>query len=327
MTKILKNIFKSLSIKDVNDCLNRSLYVKDFWKQLNIKPLRRGRGYQEFESFYNINILDTIKLNLIKYHKAIENSELTKIRVCKNPKCQKQYTWNNSELKTEFCSRKCSNSYSSGFVNKSNISKSLKAKIKQLPCKICGKICKVSISTHTYLCDSCFKKKYNITGICPVCNKLYNFRNGKKTCSPKCGKILAAMHNKHTQSIRHSTGGLRKGAGRGKKGWYAGYWCDSSWELAWVIYSLEHNINFKRNKKYFLYTYNNKIYKYYPDFILADGTFIEIKGYETLDKWQEKLAQFPTNQKLIVYNKNTIKPYLNYVIQKYGNNFIDLYNS
>ena len=43
-------------------------------------------------------------------------------------------------------------------------------------------------------------------------------------------------------------GGKRHGSGRGKKGWYKGYWCDSSWELALVIYNLEHNIKFERNK-------------------------------------------------------------------------------
>ena len=37
-------------------------------------------------------------------------------------------------------------------------------------------------------------------------------------------------------------GGYRKGSGRRKKGWYKGFWCDSSWELAWVIYQIEHDI-------------------------------------------------------------------------------------
>ena len=49
------------------------------------------------------------------------------------------------------------------------------------------------------------------------------------------------------------SGGIKKGSSRGKCGWYNGYWCDSSYELAWIIYQLEFNINFKRNlERYFI---------------------------------------------------------------------------
>lgn len=61
------------------------------------------------------------------------------------------------------------------------------------------------------------------------------------------------------------SGGLRIGSGRGKKGRYKGHWCDSSWELAWVIYNLEHNISFERNHIGFNYQYKGQERKYYPD--------------------------------------------------------------
>jgi len=51
--------------------------------------------------------------------------------------------------------------------------------------------------------------------------------------------------------------------------------------LAYVIYNLEHNILFERNKNGYSYVIGNKIRKYYPDFILSDGSFVEIKGYST----------------------------------------------
>ena len=47
--------------------------------------------------------------------------------------------------------------------------------------------------------------------------------------------------------------------------------------LAWVIYNLDHDIQFKRNFKAFEYLYENKIHKYYPDFII-DDVYYEIKG-------------------------------------------------
>lgn len=115
----------------------------------------------------------------------------------------------------------------------------------------------------------------------------------------------------------------RKGSSRGKCGWYEGYWCDSSWELAYVIYNLEHNIRFKRNKKGFNYFYKNKWRKYYPDFVIADKLYVEIKSYieeTTLAKKQH----FKGN--LIIITKGKIEKYLNYCINKYGKNFINLYD-
>ena len=104
---------------------------------------------------------------------------------------------------------------------------------------------------------------------------------------------------------------------------YKGYWCDSSWELAYVIYNLEHNIKFERNKQGFEYEFENKKYKYYPDFILEDGTYVEIKGY--IDKKNEiKIKSF--DKKLIIIDKESIKQYINYVVEKYGKDYIKLYN-
>ena len=89
----------------------------------------------------------------------------------------------------------------------------------------------------------------------------------------KCLKISETMKN------NPNAGGLRKGSGVGLSGWYKGYWCDSSWELAFVIYNLEHGIKFERNKKGFEYEFEGKICKYYPDFLMEDCSYVEIKGY------------------------------------------------
>ena len=118
-------------------------------------------------------------------------------------------------------------------------------------------------------------------------------------------------------------GGYRKNGGRGKKGRYKGYWCDSSWELAYVIYNLDHNIKFERNTKGFVYTWNNETHKYFPDFRLENGDYVEIKGYFT-EQVKAKINQF--KEKLILLDKNKIrKPYLEYAEEKYGINFIKVY--
>ena len=86
----------------------------------------------------------------------------------------------------------------------------------------------------------------------------------------------------------------------------------------YVIYNLEHNIYFIRNKEGFEYEFENKKYRYYPDFILEDGTYVEIKGY--LDKKNEiKIKSF--DKKLIIIDKKGIKQYIDYVVEKYGKDY------
>lgn len=148
--------------------------------------------------------------------------------------------------------------------------------------------------------------------------------------------IKYRLGTKHTEEtklkisdarIKHiALNGISKKIGFGKFGWYKGYWCDSSYELAFVIYNLEHNINFERNSEYFNYYFNEKRLIYIPDFKIGDS-HIEIKGrdsFEKLDlKTQEKIKQFPKN--LIVLYNNDMKTYLNYVKGKYGKDFVSLY--
>ena len=135
--------------------------------------------------------------------------------------------------------------------------------------------------------------------------------------------FLGRKHTEESKKKCGKGGGYKHGSGRGKQGWYKGYWCDSSWELAYVIYNLEHNIYFIRNKEGFEYEFENKKYRYYPDFILEDGTYVEIKGY--LDKKNEiKIKSF--DKKLIIIDKKSIKQYIDYVVEKYGKDYIKLYN-
>ena len=145
---------------------------------------------------------------------------------------------------------------------------------------------------------------------------------------------MIGKSHQHTEETRakiskimkeKGAGGLRHGSGRGRNGWYKGYWCDSSWELAYVIYNLEHGISFSRNRKPFNYTFENNTKRYYPDFLLETGEYVEIKGYY---KKQDiaKIEQFPKELSLIVYDKTGIKPYLDYVINKYGKDFCSLYD-
>ena len=107
-----------------------------------------------------------------------------------------------------------------------------------------------------------------------------------------------------------------------KRGKYKGYWCDSSWELAWVIYNLDHGLSFERNRDTFDYIYEGQNLKYLPDFKVGEK-YIEIKGYVT-NQFLAKVEYFQGD--LLVIDKHGIKPYLNYAVNKYGKDFTKLYD-
>jgi len=139
-----------------------------------------------------------------------------------------------------------------------------------------------------------------------------------------CNKKCYVEWVRKTDYMKGKTGGYRKEAGRGKMGWYKGYYCNSSWELAWVIYQLERGIKFKRNTEGFEYIFDGKKSKFYPDFILNNGNYVEIKGWIT-EKDKAKFLHFP--KQLDILFKKSMQPIINSVISKYGKKYWDLYES
>lgn len=145
--------------------------------------------------------------------------------------------------------------------------------------------------------------------------------NGKRSTGTALTKDAELRRRrKISESGKGKLGGYRKGSGRGKKGWYRGIFCDSSWELAYVIYCIETNQHIERCKEKRMYSFGGRTRTYFPDFIV-DGKLIEIKGYIT-PQW---IAKQSANPDIVVLGKNEMKPILDYVISKYGNNFISLY--
>lgn len=104
--------------------------------------------------------------------------------------------------------------------------------------------------------------------------------------------------------------------GNGKKGWYKGIFCDSAWELAFVVYNIDHNIPIQRCKQIFEYEMDGRHHTYHPDFITPEG-IIEIKGiWNNISRLKHKL--FPD---IIIYDSIKMKPILDYVITTYGDDF------
>lgn len=231
---------------------------------------------------------------------------------CKN--CGKEFFVNEEESKFPikgdkyFCCRSCANTRHHSPETKMKISIGIKnSEIYKINNAKAILNRKHHYNTKTqYFCKNCGKEID------------YPTRIGKYIyCSEKCANDYLSLHNH---------GGYRIGStNKWKNGIYQGIRCDSSWELAYLVYNLEHNIPIERCKEIRTYKLNNKIYKYYPDFIVNNKEIIEIKGYEyNTEKVKQKHLQNPDIK--ILY-KNDIEIMLKYTISKYGNNFWEvLYN-
>ena len=188
-------------------------------------------------------------------------------------------------------------------------------------CCKCGKQITVKACVSKAKCEECKNPHKH----CLICGKLT--KNNNLTCCKEHALELRIKNFKATCKVRHSVGGLRSGGKSGCKGWYKGIHCDSSWELAWVIYNIDHNIVFTRNTKVkFPYTFKNKKYNYFPDFKLADGSYVEIKGYDS-PVWQAKLAAVPANVTLHVIYAEEIQKYIDYAVKKFGKDFTCAYKN
>ena len=170
------------------------------------------------------------------------------------------------------------------------------------------------------------ENKYKEKKVCPICNKEFYVYKKFDSKHIYCSKECYLKDNTH-KFRKQTKGGYRNNSGTGKHGWYKGYHCDSSWELAFVIYNLEHNIHFIRNTTGFEYEFEGKRANYFPDFIMDDGTYIEITGYKNKLKDVKTLALIALGKKVKIIDEESIYPYLDYAKEKYGTDFINLYES
>lgn len=189
-------------------------------------------------------------------------------------------------------------------------------------CKYCEKIFRTRQELRSHSLSHKNDKNYGYSGH-PKGYHLSEETRRKISDKAKGRKVSEETKSKISETCKKNklSGGYRKGSGRGKKGTYKGFYCDSSWELAYVIYNIDHNIKFERNEELFPYEFNGKQHNYKPDFI-ENGIYVEIKGYYT-NQVRAKEAFFPYQLKYI--DKESIKPYLSYVIEKYGKDFYNLY--
>ena len=214
------------------------------------------------------------------------------------PKCGKKFVIRISKYQLDkgdyrrFCSRTCANSRQ--FDKESNIkrSESLKEFYKE-------HLINIQHYYKTYKCKCC-GKEFNMSEPRYSTSRIYC----SKECSDKWMK----------ENVYSKSGGYRKGSGRSKHGWYKGFYCDSTYELAYLIYCLDHNIDIKRSTDVFEYSIDGMIHQYHPDFEV-NGELIEIKGYhnELVD-----IKSLSVDRPIKILYEKDLKVCFEYILNTYG---------
>lgn len=246
----------------------------------------------------------TSKKNAAKRREENLAKWVSEEHMCK--KCGKIMTekWGNGI----FCSRNCANSHIHSEETKHKISTSLKQSHPG--------------GTHKQRNENLKQEYYKTPSICQICGaKLPYDKRNNMVCCKKCQNVLQSQ-----LAIKRCAEQGTNLCGKGLRGYYKGYYCQSSWELAYVIYCLEHDIPIERNKERFGYVFDNKEHSYFPDFYLPETKeYVEVKGYYDA-KTKAKELQFPKDKKLVLKGKNEMGPILKYVRGKYGKNYTLLYD-
>ena len=263
--------------------------------------------------------------NQIRQDNSIKQSNTQKI-TADLKKQKKLYLWIAEQHQCECCGKVMTEKYGSG----------------RFCCKACANTRKHSEETKNKIRESLELKyensedliiKYQYLGaqlkersiqkynknpkLCKFCGEAisYEKRRGKFCCDSCKSKQYAFDIN-----LRRQLNGPFHVTSRYKWGTYRGIRCDSSWELAFLVYLEEQTtITVTRNTEWFPYIYKNLEHLYSPDFIVND-TYLEIKNYHT-EQVQTKIDYFPSDKKLILLYKKDIQCCINYCKVKYGRKF------
>lgn len=205
-----------------------------------------------------------------------------------------------------------------------------------LECQYCGRLCKSrnSLCNHERLCKQnpdrqVVEKKtiegFNNKGRTPWNKGLSKYNDERVAQNCKSIKAFYDTHagswsgKQHTEDSKRkialSVAGNTRG-NRSKKGYYKNIYCGSSYELAYVIYNIDHNIPFSKCNRYYEYEFEGSKHLYFPDFELQDGTIVEIKGYHT--SLVDIKAAAVKDRPIIILYKEDLMPYIEYVCTTYN---------
>ena len=306
---------------------NYIIYTCDCGKQYTNKQAFYGHqgkcrvhlGEERYQKAYNYSI-DALRKGTESY---IKNRKLQRykeqetwdnqIHVC--TVCGKTFTNRLKYSNGNYCSRACANKHNRTAVSKDKTSNSLY-------------LLNYGITKEQFI------EEYNKNPkLCSICKKPLSFDNRKKkTCSKECAHEAMSRGAKNSILLLHNGNSYSNtdphigGKMNFKWGTYKGIHCDSSWELAYVMYNLDNGIEFERCRDHFTYyDKNGKSHEYFPDFV-QDGEYIEIKNYSTETVELKLQAVIDKGHKIKVLYKKDISPYISYAKNTYGKQYYNLYD-
>lgn len=227
--------------------------------------------------------------------------------------CEKEYTKDLREYKKQlklgsqnYCSKSCSNkNRTMTEQTKTKVSEGLKK----------------YYETHDH---SGIQERIKM--ICPICKDEFAVSKSESQRRIYCSRTCCNNDIDFKFKSKENLGGYRRGSGRSLGGWYKGIYCDSIYELVYLIYCLDHDIHIKRCEMKFEYGNEGKTYN--PDFIV-NNTIVEIKGYMTEEVY-EKANAVPSNIKYEILTKDLLKKEFEYIKTKYnktGTRISELYDN
>lgn len=185
----------------------------------------------------------------------------------------------------------------------------------------------------------------------PMYGKNYQCHGLYKESQKRKGKTLIEIHGEEkAEEIRkkysiNSSGENNPmygkpspiGSGNGWSGWYNDIYFRSILELSYLVYLIDNNISFENGecRKFRIdYDMDDKKYTYFCDFVLSDGTYIEIKPKRLLNTLVNK-SKFEASvnklkDKFIVLTEDDVERLSFDMIKYYYDNnilkFIDRYD-
>lgn len=207
-----------------------------------------------------------------------------------------------------------------------------------LYCRFCNKECKSANSLHNHeiRCNRNPNKLQPIGHQVGAIGRPAWNKGLSKEADPRMQKIqfkatFGMLGKKHTEESKLKMKARRalvvsNRGGRGKKGWYKGFFCSSTYELAFLIYCLDKNIPIQKCPYVYEYEYEGLKHKYHPDFLIND-TIVEIKGFYT-DIVRAKTEAVKDRQIVVLYRQNLAEVF-DYIQSTYNKtvdkNIQDLY--
>lgn len=205
-----------------------------------------------------------------------------------------------------FCSKYC--------ANKRDFSKDIKEKISKHRTKL--------PDYFTKICPKCGKeftvdKKHRKTKFCSrsCANGHIVKEETKQKISQSINRFLQSGNSFYSKRLEKYKEDIHKN-GVSKHGIYKGYYCDSTFELVFLIYCLDHNISINRCTIGFDCFYGNKNHKYYADFQCGHKNIIEIKGIHNRTV-EIKAKAIPAKYNYCILYKEDLKKYFDYVCSTY----------